>query len=487
MNAEKKLFKTINNSILKSSVFFLIAACVYITLSPKTNFAATVINLSASTEDNFFEDETFDKKFREGRDLIDRGEWARAAEKFNEVIGKYPGGKSIDAALYWLAFSYKKQKQFKETDAALDRLLKEFPGSSWADDARVMKMEIGLSLGKIYSVSSGTAYSTLPSQVYKTTPSKTIVNVTAAATIPKHFETALEMQRETYNSTQKIFQETYNSAPKTSLDREDEIKIAAFQSLLAADPKRALEVMSDILTPDSKASETLKQEVLRVLRSPRLLKGQSFTFAAGGIDKQFTPLLRETLIKSFQKEPNIKIRKEIIYALASLADDQSANYLGQLYASENNKEIKKAIINSFGRPAGGFIQYGSAAGNLFAAASNSISNRKIEFDKLFEIVGKEKDIELRRLAFSNLQRFGKWSENAPVLDMIVRLYDEEIDEEFKISIIRAFAAAKQNQASKKLLDIAKNDKSDKLKLEAIYALRTSSDPEALKFLEDLIK
>jgi TolA-binding protein len=76
--------------------------------------------------------------------LIDREEWARAAQKFREAVEKYPDGKSTDAALYWLAFCHKKQNQLKEADAALDRLMEKFPGSSWAADARVMKFEIAL-------------------------------------------------------------------------------------------------------------------------------------------------------------------------------------------------------------------------------------------------------------------------------------------------------------------------------------------------------
>jgi HEAT repeat protein len=71
--------------------------------------------------------------------------------------------------------------------------------------------------------------------------------------------------------------------------------------------------------------------------------------------------------------------------------------------------------------------------------------------------------------------------------MLSRLYDGETSEEFKISIIQALSNMKQNQASKKLLEIARNEKSDKLKLEAIHALKTGKDPEVLRFLEELIR
>lgn len=471
MNNKKHLYRQINKTL--PTLFILLT--FYTAIMPETAlaFGANSIALKVRVQDDF------DKKFREARDLIDKEEWARAAEKFDEVINKYPNNKSTDAALYWLAFTYKKQKQFDKSNAALDRLLKEFPSSSWADDARVMKVQTSSSLGQVYFSSLGASSPNNSLGAFATEPS------------------GIAAQVEALKSAQASFAQTLKTAARTPLDREDEIKIAAFQSLLSADPKRAIEIMGDILTTDSKASETLKLEILRVVRNPRLSVATRTTdLFTSKINtpnsNQSTPLLRETLVKSFQNESNIKVRKEIIYTLASFRDDQSANYLAQLYASANDKEIKKAIINSFGTSQSGFY-YGiaSADAHLFSNASSNASNnassRKLEFSKLLEIIRTEKDSELRNLSFSALKRFPNWSAREGVIDLLAELYDTAPDEPIKINIIRILADTKQAQASKKLLEIAKNDKSDKLKLEAIYSLRTSNNPEVLKFLEELIK
>ena len=478
MNNKKHLYC----QIYKTLPALLILYAFYTAIMPETALALTE-NLSVS---KFNVQDDFDKKFREARDLIDKEEWARAAEKFDEVINKYPKNKSIDAALYWLAFTHKKQKQFDKSNAALDRLLKEFSASSWADDAKVMKVQTSSSLGQVYFSSLNGLSSDGFSRVYSTTPSNKTVQGVAS---PKSIQS--------YPANVALAQALTTTAARTPLDREDEIKIAAFQSLLSADPKRAIEIMGDILTTDSKASETLKLEILRVVRNPRLSVATRTTdLFTSKINtpnsNQSTPLLRETLVKSFQNESNIKVRKEIIYALASFRDDQSANYLAQLYASANDKEIKKAIINSFGTSQSGFY-YGiaSADAHLFSNtssnASNNASSRKLEFNKLLEIIRTEKDSELRNLSFSALKRFPNWSAREGVIDLLAELYDTAPDESIKINIIRILADTKQAQASKKLLEIAKNDKSDKLKLEAIYSLRSSNNPEVLKFLEELIK
>ena len=468
----------LNKLILKSLPIFL-TAVFCLGLMPNKNFALS-LNFSVSPKEISTGNGDFDKKFREGRDLIDKEEWSKAAEKFKGIIDKYPEEKSVDAALYWLAFCYKKQKLFKETDATNDRHLEKFPASAWANDAKVMKMEIAAPLGKWIRGSASVASSAvLPVGVYKTIPPDNGTTIIAPAAL------------EGYTA----FDEFYNDS-KTPIDREDEIRIAAFQSLLSADVKRGIEAMSGILKPDSKASETLKIEVIRAVRRPRI----TGNYAAGilttaspvnSLNKESNYLFREVLAKSFKNEKSTKVRKEIIYTLANLRDEQSADYLAQLYSSENDREIKRAIINGLGS-IGGINGFSIARFSEESSSQNPktvVSDKQAkgaEFVKLLEIVRTENDSELRALALTNLQRFEGWSSGEQTIETLVRIYDSEATEDFKKTLIQSFGKMKQKQALEKLFDIAENDKSDKLRLEAIYALRNSNQPEALKFLEDLI-
>src|SRR5215216_5375643 len=50
--------------------------------------------------------------FRQGRDLIEKEDWAAAAAKFDGYVSQYPKSKEADAALYWLAYALKKQGKF---------------------------------------------------------------------------------------------------------------------------------------------------------------------------------------------------------------------------------------------------------------------------------------------------------------------------------------------------------------------------------------
>ncbi|HRH42514.1 MAG TPA: tetratricopeptide repeat protein [Pyrinomonadaceae bacterium] len=466
-------------------------------LSPVTVSASEKTILSKNIESG---DEKFDRTFRQARELMDKEEWAKAIEKFNELVCDCPDKTYVDAAFYWLAYCYKKQKMIKETNETIDRLLQNFPNSSWADDARVMRYQV-------YTLTS----KPVVTSVGKSTSGSYIANQDRLA-------------------TELTLAGTATISQQTPLDREDEIKLAAFQSLLAADPKRGIEVLGQMLRTDSKASETLKREVLRTLRNYRSYGFRGVNvysttpeIAPTTVVNELNPLLRETLVKSYQNEANVKIRTEILYSIAGINDEASYNYLAQLYSAESNKDLKKAIINSFG--SGTYTVFGSFAPLAFVenrlVAEQAVATkgqnmvttpapravtgqtvratnhdpkqdtnpiRKLRFDKLMEIFRNEKDLELRRLAFSNLQRFIGWSNSDGMVDMLAQMYDAETDDQFKLSIINSFSNLPQNaQATNKLLNIAKNDKSDKLRLEAIRALRNNNSPEVLKFLEDLIK
>src|SRR5215216_6154242 len=82
------------------------------------------------------------KIFREGRDLISEEEWDEASGKFAEYMKKYPKGKDVDAAMYWMAYAFVKQEKFQEADRALVRLISEYPNSRWRDDAKALQLQL---------------------------------------------------------------------------------------------------------------------------------------------------------------------------------------------------------------------------------------------------------------------------------------------------------------------------------------------------------
>jgi hypothetical protein len=67
------------------------------------------------------------------------------------------------------------------------------------------------------------------------------------------------------------------------------------------------------------------------------------------------------------------------------------------------------------------------------------------------------------------------------------MYDSEQNPQLKGALLRGFGDSNQKSAVRKLMTIARNDQSVELRKTAVRYLGQSKDPEALKFLEDLLK
>jgi HEAT repeat protein len=73
------------------------------------------------------------------------------------------------------------------------------------------------------------------------------------------------------------------------------------------------------------------------------------------------------------------------------------------------------------------------------------------------------------------------------IDQLISLYDTEQDLQVKGTLIRAFGDSQQKNAIRKLISIARDSQSVELRKLAVRMLGESKDPDALKFLEDLLK
>src|SRR5437762_5921935 len=78
----------------------------------------------------------------QARSMIDMQRWSQAASAFDKFISQYPSDKSVDAALYWLAYAYNKQSNFQGAYDALARLMQNYPRSNWAGDAKALSVEV---------------------------------------------------------------------------------------------------------------------------------------------------------------------------------------------------------------------------------------------------------------------------------------------------------------------------------------------------------
>lgn len=143
--------------------------------------------------------------FVRARELFDAEKWSAAVAGFEEFVALYPQHRNVPAAHYWLAMALKKQTKYAEADGRLVRLINEFPNSSWANDARALRVELaGLT-----------------------------------------------------RNTESVIQ--------SAGDDNENVRLTSLQSLLRLDPPRALRMMAEVLRPDSKESQNMKMSVVTLL------------------------------------------------------------------------------------------------------------------------------------------------------------------------------------------------------------------------------
>lgn len=174
---------------------------------------------------------------QEGRVYLASKDWAKAAEKFNEVIKSFPQSEHVPASLYWLAFALKRQGQPQEAYDTLKRLIENYSSSTWVVDARSLRMEVALTLQK----------------------------------------------------NDLILEEARNAD-------NDQIKIAALHSLFQVNPSEATRIVADIIKPSSKAAPDIKERAAMLLG--RYGDRQARAILLDFINKETNPSIRRRAILS---------------------------------------------------------------------------------------------------------------------------------------------------------------------------------------------
>jgi HEAT repeat protein len=341
--------------------------------------------------------------FREARDLIGEVEWQRAEARFNSFIANFPQDRDVPAALYWLAFSLKQQNKFPATDAALTRLIQQHPSSTWANDARAMRVEIAPRLRNNQVIDQGAS------------------------------------------------------------DSDDEIRLAALQSLFESRPERAVAMAADILKQGSSASRLLKEGAVSLL-------GDSETTDAIPV-----------LVQVARNETDMRVRRKSIQALSEY-EDLARRPLLEIVRSNASIEVRAEAIEALGEIENAPAVVDDLVSLMSTLREPALQKQVIESLGDIELAQAETALaELARTASSvdlRLEAIEALSdhETETAAESLVRLYDLEKDPRVKEGIIDALGDTESRAALQKLNQIAAQETSTRLKrlaLEAIEDLEES--------------
>ena len=171
------------------------------------------------------------------------------------------------------------------------------------------------------------------------------------------------------------------------------------------------------------------------------------------------PRAHAKLLEVARKGETPELRIEAIRRLGERGK-ASLDDLLQLYTTETNAGIKQGLLRAF-----------------------SDSNDPRALTKLYEVARSADAPDLRVIAIRGL---GERNDEQTV-EQLVSMYDAEPNVQVKAMLIRGFGDSSLKSALHKLMAIARSDQSVDLRKMAVRQLGESKDPEALKFLEDLLR
>jgi tetratricopeptide (TPR) repeat protein len=267
-----------------------------------------------------------------------------------------------DGAFYWKAYALNRIGRRDDALAALAALRRDYPNSHWLNDAQALEAE----------VKQGSGQAASPAQ-----------------------------------------------------ETNEDLKLMAINSLMNADPERALPLLEGLLKGNS--TPRVKDRAMFVLTQSRLPRAQQvLTEYAKGAGN-----------------PDLQIRAIRYIGMSNTADGQQQ--LASIYSGSNDFGVKREILRTL---------------------MNSRSK-----ESLFNLAKNEKDEALRGEAIAQLG-------NMRAVDQLTQLYASETSIDNKVQIVRGLFIA---GAPDKLLDLVKNEKEPRVRSEAVrnLAMSRSTSPETL--------
>jgi HEAT repeat protein len=446
------------------------------------------------------------KMFKEGRDLIESQNWPGAAEKFNDYIKGFPKDKDLDAALYWYGYALQKQSLKDQAKVPLIKLINNFPGSSWRKEAEALLVYLGeqnavddshfkdnceikiLALQSLFQADEERAIA-IVTESLKSSASKPCQGFQAAAVSilgghggPRVAPLLLDIARNNSDlkvrltaikrlGDQRNDQVTDELIKLYDTDRTKEIRSQILRALVesrtARGTAKVLEVASNGDDP------AIRMAAIRYVAD--LKDANSLDALIRIYDTDKTPQVRSQVLQALSDREDPRARAKVLdvakngdtpemrlEAIRRLGDHGrvSLDDLLQLYSSETNMQIKQGLLRAFG---------------------NNKDPRAVA--KLVEVARGNDPVELRAYAIRQLGN----KDDEQTVTQLIAIYDSEQNLQIRGSLLRAFGDSKLKMAVQKLMSIARNDPSVELRKMAVSYLGQSKDPDALRFLEELLK
>jgi len=422
----------------------------------------------AKPRSGWAQEDPADSLYRVARESLNRGEYRRAAQGFNELIKKYPRSQYALDSQYWEAFARYRAGTTDDLRAALKLL----------EDPR---------MAGIRSNESSMDVSGLRTRVQGALASRGDADAARALRAEASTQQSATCDREdvsvrgeALNALGQMDITTAMPVVKKVLARRDECTVELRRRalyLLGRTPNaESVPLMLDVAKNDTDPeirSEAMRwlsrtagdqavpmlEELLKTSTEERTQR--SAVSALGSIDTDKARKAVRVIIE--RNDVNERVRMEAISSLSRDRDNRTMMaedmaYLRGLYGKVETQRLKESVLSAVSR---------------FEAAENEAW--------LLGIAKNENESpSLRSQALSRLGRMTTVS-----FTEIGKLYENADSRALRQQILRGLSERKEPEAVDKLVEVAKKDTDPNIRTYAIQLLARSNNPKALQVIKEL--
>jgi HEAT repeat protein/TolA-binding protein len=428
----------------------------------------------------FQQGEPEDSVYRLAHEMLNRGDYGRAAQMFKDIAAKYPKSVYSNDLPYYEAWARYRIGTTEELRTALKLV-----------EPRASKIQ-GVTLAS--SSSSNSVYY-----------ARRGANDRDVAGLYTRINSALAARgdRDAADRIAKLAQAGGNTCDRDEMS----VRTVAMSALTQMDPTQALPIIRNVLDKKDECSESLRQRAVFILGSRRG-------------DAEAATLI-STVAKS---DPSRSVRAEAINWLPKLQGDAGVSTLEDLLRTETDENIQRAIVRTrvssytvMARASmGTLIDRKDAPMSLRLEAINSYNNERATSDDaayLRNLYGKADNDRMKDAIINAVARLGgqeneQWvlgiarnpnetsqarataigrlmRSNMPIGDFI-KLYDAADSYNVRSQIVSVLGSRKEPETIDKLIDIARNGTVTQLRTQAINALQRKNDPRANQAIIDIL-
>ena len=360
-----------------------------------------------------------------GQQALDSGRWDRAISYFDRVI-EIKGTKA-DAALYWKAYAQNKLGQRPEALATISTLTKEYPKSRYLNDARALESEVKRDAGQPVNPAAES------DEELKIMAINALQNTAPEEAIPM-LQKVLQGTGSPKLKAQALFVLAQSSSPKA---REVLVNIAKG----AANPDLQMRAVRYLAIHGGRESRAALADIYNTTSDVDMKKRILSAFAQGGE--------KDRLVTAANTEQNPELRMTAVQQLGNMGAHEE---LWALYQKESALDVKKQIIRAL-FTGGSLTRLSELARReqnpelrLLAVRNLGVMDSKRSGDVLVEVYNSDKDVEIRKAIISGLGN----SNNAEAL---VGLARKESDPAMKKLMVSRLSNMRSKVATDYLLEI----------------------------------